>query len=334
MNSCVVSVDVITYNHKNYIRKCLDGILMQKTNFKFEVLIHDDASTDGTADIIREYQEKYPDIIKPIYQTENQFSKGISISKTYQFPRIKSKYVALCEGDDYWTDENKLQKQVDFLENNPDFAICFHPVKVEWDDNREDETIYPSPKKRFNKTVLTLDDLLRRNFIQTNSVVYRWALADGNYDKMPTGILPGDWFLHLLHAKTGKIGFIPDVMGVYHRHSGGIWTGCGKEDAWFLRCGIPHLRFLKEMEKTFGIDKKNQFIEMGQKTVSALLKHKQFEKVQEISDMYPEQWEQIVPIPQDNKAIKKLKRLKNRCSLFQILSIVLMMVIAYLTIKG
>ena len=122
--STLLSIDVITYNHAKFIRKCLDSILMQKTNFSFEVLIHDDASTDGTADIIREYEAKYPDIIKPIYQTENQWQKNIGISKNFQHPRIHGKYVALCEGDDYWTDENKLQKQVDFLEK--------HPEKIVW----------------------------------------------------------------------------------------------------------------------------------------------------------------------------------------------------------
>ena len=108
----LLSICCVTYNHKKYIRQCLDSFLMQKTNFKFEIIIHDDASTDGTADIIKEYYEKYPDIIKPIFQTENQFSQGKSISKTFIYPRIKGKYVALCEGDDYWTDPYKLQKQV------------------------------------------------------------------------------------------------------------------------------------------------------------------------------------------------------------------------------
>jgi len=96
---------------------------MQKTNFPVEILIHDDASTDGTADIIREYEAQYPDIIKPIYQTENQYSKGIKISQVYQFPRAKGKYIALCEGDDYWIDPYKLQKQVDFLEANPEYGM-------------------------------------------------------------------------------------------------------------------------------------------------------------------------------------------------------------------
>ena len=119
----MVSVSCLVYNHAKYLRKCLDGFVNQKTNFKFEVLVHDDASTDGSQDIIREYEEKYPDIIKPIYQKENQHSKGVANTFTYQFPRAKGKYLAYCEGDDYWCDEYKLQKQVDALENNPECVI-------------------------------------------------------------------------------------------------------------------------------------------------------------------------------------------------------------------
>ncbi len=124
----MVSVFCATYNHEKYIRKCLDGFIMQKTNFKFEVLVHDDASTDKTADIIREYEEKYPDIIKPIYQTENQYSKGVQIGVTFQYPRAKGKYIAFCEGDDYWCDENKLQRQFDIMESHPECSICVHNI--------------------------------------------------------------------------------------------------------------------------------------------------------------------------------------------------------------
>ncbi len=129
-NRPLLSISCATYNHENFIKDCLDGFVMQKTNFNFEVLIHDDASTDNTANIIREYEQKYPDIIKPIYQTENQYSKGKPISATFNWPRAQSKYIALCEGDDYWTDPNKLQKQVDFLEANPDYMMCFHNAEI------------------------------------------------------------------------------------------------------------------------------------------------------------------------------------------------------------
>ena len=124
-NDILLSINTMTYNHEKYIAQCIEGILMQKTNFAFELLIHDDASTNNTAAIIKEYEKKYPNIIKPIYQTENKWSKGIKISATYQYPRAKGKYIAVCEGDDYWIDENKLQMQVDFLENNPEYGMCY-----------------------------------------------------------------------------------------------------------------------------------------------------------------------------------------------------------------
>ena len=121
----LVSISCITYNHEPYIVQALDGFLMQKTSFPFEVLVHDDASTYRTADIIREYEKKFPEIIKPLYEEENQWIKGRRGSAEFNFPRAKGKYIALCEGDDYWIDENKLQMQVDFLEKNPEYGMCY-----------------------------------------------------------------------------------------------------------------------------------------------------------------------------------------------------------------
>ena len=128
-NEIKVSIVCNAYNHGKYIKKALDGFLMQKTSFKYEVLIHDDASTDGTAGIIREYQQKYPDIIKPIFQKENQYSQKIRISYRYQFPRADGKYIAICEGDDFWTDENKLQKQFDIMEQHEEVDMCAHAAQ-------------------------------------------------------------------------------------------------------------------------------------------------------------------------------------------------------------
>lgn len=225
-----LSIVCITYNHARFIRDALNGFVMQKTNFPFEILVHDDASTDGTADVIREYEAKYPDLFRCVYQTENQWGKK-DPCKDFLFPMVQGKYVALNEGDDYWTDENKLQKQVDFMELHPDFSVCFHPVIVHWDDDSRTDTVFPTKKERFNKTVLTLDDLLKHNFIQTNSVVYRWRFHQDSLNLVPRNILPGDYFLHLLHAQVGKIGFLNDVMSVYRRHRGGIWTGKDKQAA-------------------------------------------------------------------------------------------------------
>ena len=125
-----VSICCLAYNHAPYIRACLDGFLKQKTDFEYEILIHDDASTDNTQEIIREYELKHPNIIKPIYQKENKFSKGVKIGLEYQYPIAKGKYIALCEGDDYWVDSNKLQKQIDFLEENEDVVYSCHRFNV------------------------------------------------------------------------------------------------------------------------------------------------------------------------------------------------------------
>lgn len=129
-NDIMVSVICTAYNHEKYIVKCLDGFINQKTNFKFEVLINDDASTDNTAKIIREYETMYPDIIKPFYQEKNLYSQKIPITKSILFPNCRGKYIALCEGDDYWTDENKLQSQFDALENNPSCHFVFVKLRL------------------------------------------------------------------------------------------------------------------------------------------------------------------------------------------------------------
>ena len=107
-NDVLVSVICTAYNHRPYIRDALEGFVMQKTNFKYEVLISDDASPDNTAEIIKEYEEKYPDLIKPIYFKENQYSQGVKLLRDILAPKVKGKYIAVCEGDDYWTDETRI----------------------------------------------------------------------------------------------------------------------------------------------------------------------------------------------------------------------------------
>ena len=133
----LVSIRCTVYNHEPFLRQCLDGFVMQQTTFPFEAIVHDDASTDGSVAIIREYAEKYPDIIKPIYETENQYSKRDgSLRKILEAATHPSaKYIATCEGDDYWTDPQKLQIQVDFLESHPDYSLSAHDFKV-WDQDK------------------------------------------------------------------------------------------------------------------------------------------------------------------------------------------------------
>ena len=135
----MVSICCTAYNHEKYIRRALDGFVSQVTDFKYEVIVNDDASPDKTAEIIREYEKKYPDIIHGIYQTENQYSKNVNITEKILFPAVKGKYVAICEGDDYWTDPSKLQRQVVALEKNKDCFFCVHkPWKFQRMNNRQE----------------------------------------------------------------------------------------------------------------------------------------------------------------------------------------------------
>lgn len=220
----VVSVCCLAYNHEPYIQQCLDGFVMQQTNFKYEVLINDDASTDATADIIREYELKYPNIIKPIYQKNNLYSQGVAISATYLYPRAQGKYIAKCEGDDYWTDPHKLQKQVDFLEANPEYSLCCHRYDIytedtkTWDEDyvsnlfaNGEEDISFSNKENFDCWITKTLTLLYRKDVFDPEILFKYKYSRDvhlNY--------------HLL--KVGKGYCMNYNAGVYRRHSGGVFA--------------------------------------------------------------------------------------------------------------
>ena len=221
----LVSIICITYNHEPYIRQCLDGFMMQKTNFPFEVLIHDDASTDKTADIIREYEARYPDVIKPIYQTENQYSKGVRIGLTYLYPNAKGKYIAECEGDDYWTDPLKLQKQVDILEKNHESVLCTHRYLEIMDE--ADRGIYSIGVGEYVKEYDLYALVTGQWYYQPLSVVFlRKALDLTLLEKFKSSV-----DVSLLYAllKSGKGLYLNEVMGVYRRHTTGVWAGTGMD---------------------------------------------------------------------------------------------------------
>jgi glycosyltransferase involved in cell wall biosynthesis len=219
----LVSICCLCYNHESYIRECLDGFMMQKTNFVFEVLIHDDASTDKSADIIREYEAKYLEIIKPIYQSENQFSKGVGVTMVYQFPRAQGKYIALCEGDDYWTDPYKLQKQVDFLEANEGYSLCFHRydtydiVTKKWG---KDYCAHLFEKNGNLDISFNIQDLWNHWFAKTLTALFRNNNAVlENFNKYE---YKRDVHLFYELLKIGKGICLSFNGGVYRLHNGGI----------------------------------------------------------------------------------------------------------------
>ena len=215
-----VTIRCITYNQKDYIRQCLDGFVMQRTNFRFEAIVHDDASTDGTAEIVREYAEKYPDIIKPIFETENQYSKHDGSLGRIMNANTRGKYVAICEGDDYWTDPLKLQKQADFLDANPQCSVTYHACK----------NVFSTPCKvnilcgESVKESYSYIDILSFYPFQTATVMYRKEILNSDLYKkaQAIGCPAGDQILFLTASRLGTIEGVNEKMSVYRRHEGGI----------------------------------------------------------------------------------------------------------------
>jgi glycosyltransferase involved in cell wall biosynthesis len=219
MQNSLVSICCTAYNHAKFISECLDGFLLQKTNFNFEVLIHDDASTDGTQDIIKAYQAKYPNIIKPIFQTDNQYSKGVKPFIKYLFPASQGKYIAMCEGDDYWTDPMKLQKQVDFLEENEDFVGVFHNTAC-----IDERQLNPKlePWRTYDRDIFTARDTIRQlSLFHTSSYCFR--NLDFNFSLIVNPkISSGDMMLLGLISKYGKLKLLDKIMSVYRKNDGGV----------------------------------------------------------------------------------------------------------------
>jgi glycosyltransferase involved in cell wall biosynthesis len=219
-----VSVCVPVYNHEKYIAQMLEGALMQQTTFPFEIVIGDDASTDHTQDIIRQYIDENPGKIRAFLHQENQgpaepreFAGRNNVLALLK--ACKGEYVAMCEGDDYWTDPLKLQKQVDFLDAHPDYAICHHNVEVIYEDG--------SPSHSFNspdqKTTSTIEDILEDKwFMATASWLYRNHFLDHDFAEWHAKAAAGDWALIIQLAANGKIGYLPETMGIYRKHSAGL----------------------------------------------------------------------------------------------------------------
>src|ERR1700737_1148593 len=220
-----LSAMMITYNHERFIAQALESVLPQRVDFEYEIVVGEDCSTDGTRAILTDFHHRHPERIVPLLRTRNVGAMQNMIST---IDACKGTYLAFLEGDDYWTDENKLQRQVDFLDRHPAFTICCHRVRFR-DEPKGLDFVYPN----FAAGSYTIKDLLKSNFVLTSSVALRRA-AIGTLPTWFFGLALGDWPLFALVARQGKIELLDEVMSTYRMHPGSSWSS------------RPHLSRLRE----------------------------------------------------------------------------------------
>lgn len=240
MQEPLVSICCVTYNHAPYIKQCIESFLMQETTFQIEILIHDDCSTDGTTEIISDYEKKYPDLIFPLYEEENQYQKGkASEIDFYNYKRARGKYIAYCEGDDYWTDPLKLQKQVDFMEDNPEYAICFHNFIVyEENGNKYINMEYKKSPRIIGDGIDVTNEMIF-NFSyggQPLTMLFRVSMYNFKWQKQYFDYKDNYEIYHLLRQGKGR--FLDFIGGVYRKHNGGVSASSTQMDSCrsLLKC--------------------------------------------------------------------------------------------------
>ncbi len=235
----LVSVCMITYNHEKFISEAIEGVLMQKTTFPIELIIGEDCSTDTTRSICIDYQKNYPEIIKLQLPETN---KGMMRNFIENMQAATGKYIALCEGDDYWTDPYKLQKQVDFLDANEEYSFCFHDNIIL--NQKTGEKRIRIGERLIDRTVDLKSIILEKN-MATATLVFRNII---NWKKIPewfSQIGQGDYGLVVLLAEKGFGQFLPDVMSVYRIHDGGVWSG-NKQRSYHINEDIKFYNLLYE----------------------------------------------------------------------------------------
>ena len=228
MSEMLVSVYCLAYNHAKYITKTLEGFVSQKTDFAFEVIVHDDASSDDTASIIRRYEEQYPEIIKGVYQTENQYSKRVGIVNTFLVDKMSGEYVAVCEGDDYWSDPYKLQKQVDALKSNPQCAMCVHRTEEIYEDGQPTGKLYPQGLE--GSGVIESRDFLKMcssYSFHTSSYMFKaeeWKKYRKDPPEFKKACRVGDETYMLYFGQLAPVYYINETMSAYRRGVPSSWS--------------------------------------------------------------------------------------------------------------
>lgn len=260
-----VSVLITTYNHEKYLTQAVESALRQQVDFPFEIVIGDDCSTDQTRDILQALSKSHPNRIR--LSLRDQKGEGLpgKINFVETLKACQGQFIALLDGDDYWTDVQKLQKQVNFLDGHAEYAFCFHNAGIV----RDGET--PESTKRFcppgQPKTSTLEDLTRGNFIFAGSVMFRRGLF-GEFPDWFYTALTGDWLLHLFNAQHGKIGYLDEVMAVYRVHAGSSWSS-----------SPPRLRLIDQIDL---LDKINAHLDFKyDKTIKAT----QFRSLAELAEI-------------------------------------------------
>ena len=255
--AAIVTVCIVSFNHEKWLRKCLGSICTQKTDFEYKVLVHDDCSTDGSIAIIEEFAQKYPDKIQTIIQEENRYSKGINIVQKYVIPAIQTKYFAICEGDDYWCDENKLQKQVNYLENHPECNMTFHNANVVDTDDNYLKTFYPrkmwNDKKLYKAlekpegTDISVGELIMLDFTPTASIVGRTE----NLRPILNFSTSLDLVVRLVTTYDGCAHYFNEIMSAYRTNNPNSASGSIKTDPEKLKKNFfdRHCGLLKEFDE-------------------------------------------------------------------------------------
>lgn len=263
----VVSVLTMTRNHRDFILECMESVAMQRTDFPVEHIIVDDLSDDGSQDIIDDFASSHAHV-RPVYLAKRS-SGGANVRALFE--NCESEFATLCDGDDYFSDPDKLAIQLDFLKKNTDCALCFHPVAVKNEDAPEKTFVYP-PQEILPgglREFYRLEDLIRGNFIQTNSVMYRWRFGKGLPEWFRTDLAPADWYWHLLHAEKGSIGLVNRVMSVYRRHSRSYYATSLQGDSreHRKRHGMRELKVFDAINRHF----KNSFLPILSDLASGVL---------------------------------------------------------------
>ncbi len=269
----LVSVCIVTYNHDKFIAQAIDSVLMQETDFPFEIIIGEDCSTDGTREIVIDYQQRYPDKIRLLLSTENlgKHTGNGRLNFLRNLNACHGKYIALLEGDDYWTDPLKLQKQVDVLEKHDEYSMCFH--KSLYIHHRSDGSILEKVHD-LGLVGSTVDywEAFAKCMINTATVVFRRELIDCKHSwfySLPVGDAP----LYCLLAGKGKIGFIDDTMVAYRMHDGGIWSG--KSPQYKFAVSHSLVKVLRSPESPVGKKYRRGVLGLNALYVSRRLRRKQ-----------------------------------------------------------